>query len=73
MAKEHQYHIVGKAMVFRVEADDPECDEITPVEITELDGDTLELAFDTHGQKKRTYLRFDHKALAKAMKAYVED
>ena len=55
-------------MVFHLDGDDPEFERVIPIEITDSEGDNIEIAFDI-GEDRRVYLGFDKALLAKAEKA----
>ena len=70
MSEEINSHFMGRAAVFCRKSDDAESEGVTPVEITEVEGDLVEIAFDTHDTRKRTYLRFNRSDMARAVKAF---
>lgn len=70
MSEEIKMHLIGWAAVYCAKSDDAESEGITPVEIIDVNGDLVEIAFGTHNTCKRTYLQFNRHDMARAVKAF---
>jgi hypothetical protein len=70
MSEEIGIHFVGRVAVWKGEQDDAESDGFVPVQITDRDGDLVEVSFDTHNGSRRTYLRFNRADLNRAVRVY---
>ncbi|HHT9145523.1 MAG TPA: hypothetical protein ACFYD4_07575 [Candidatus Wunengus sp. YC61] len=73
MAQEIDMHFIGQVAVFSNKGGGPDSDGIVPVVVTEHDGGCIEVAFDSHAGKKRTYLRFNRLDLDRAVEAFDEE
>jgi hypothetical protein len=69
MIEELNRCFIGSSVVCNNKSGETETDDLTTVEVVDANGDTVEIGYNTHGGKKRSYLKFNHKAMAKAIKA----
>lgn len=70
MSDEINMHFMGRVSVWKGEQDDAESDGVVPVQISDRDGDLVEVSFDTHKGARRTCLRFNCADFNRAVRAY---
>lgn len=70
MSEEIDMHFMGRVAVWKGEQDDAESEAVVPVQITDREGDVVEVAFDTHKGARRTYLRFNRAHFSLALRAF---
>lgn len=70
MSEEIEMHFMGRASVWKGDADYAESESVVPVQITDRAGDFVEVSFDTHKGTRKTYLRFNRADFNRAVRAY---
>ena len=70
MSEEINMHFMGRVSVWKGEHDDAESEAVVPVQITDREGDLVEVSFDTHNGARRTYLRFNRADFNRAVRAF---
>lgn len=64
MSEEISTHFIGRVSVWKGEQGTAESEAVVPVQITDLEGDLVEVSFDTHKGARRTCLLFNRAVTA---------